>query len=183
MRKRIGIAAASAVLALTCASCESGDGAVKANASVGSKRTAELIGAGGEKVGRAELTQMSKGVHIRVEASNLVPGKHGFHIHENGTCEPPDFKTAGGHFNPGNKKHGFENEKGAHAGDLPNLFVGTEGTVTAEMVAKHVTLEEGKPHSLMKPGGTSLVIHAGPDDYKTDPAGNSGNRVACGKIQ
>jgi superoxide dismutase, Cu-Zn family len=113
----------------------------------------------------------------------LVPGKHGLHIHEAAICEGPDFKTAGAHFNPTNKKHGFENTKGPHAGDLPNLSVSTEGTVTADMVAKNVTLEEGKPNSLLKPGGTSLIIHSGPDDYHTDPAGNSGSRVACGKIQ
>lgn len=183
MRKLLGTAALSAILVLSGTSCGTGDDAVKASAAVGAKRSAELIGTTGDKVGRVELTQMSKGVHIRVEASNLVPGKHGFHIHENGACETPDFISAGGHFNPGNKKHGFENPKGTHAGDLPNLFIGTEGTVTAEMVAKNVTLEEGKPNSLLKAGGTSLVIHAGPDDYKTDPAGNSGSRAACGKIQ
>lgn len=182
MRKLICMAAVS-VLVLTGTSCRTGETALNANAVVGAKRTAELIGTNGEKLGKAELTEMSKGVHIRVEASNLVPGKHGFHIHETGKCEIPDFKSAGAHFNPMNKKHGFENPKGTHAGDLPNLFVGTEGTVTAEMVAKNVTLEEGKPNSLMKPGGTSLVIHADADDYKTDPAGNSGGRIACGRIE
>jgi superoxide dismutase, Cu-Zn family len=183
MRKMIGTAIAATVLVWTGTACGSGEDAVNATAAVGAKRSVELIGTGGEKIGRAELTQMSKGVHIRLEASNLVPGKHGFHIHESGACETPDFKSAGAHFNPTNKKHGFENPKGVHAGDLPNLFVGTEGNVTAEMVAKNVTLEDGKPSSLLKPGGTSLIIHSGPDDYKTDPAGNSGGRVACGRIQ
>ncbi|MNC48765.1 Superoxide dismutase-like protein YojM precursor [compost metagenome] len=143
----------------------------------------ELIGTNGAKVGQAELTQMSRGVHIKVEAFNLVPGKHGFHIHESGKCEPPGFESAGSHFNPMNKQHGFDNPNGPHAGDLPNLFVGTDGTVTAEMVAKYVTLAEGHPNSLIRPGGTSLVIHENADDYKTDPSGNSGGRIACGRIQ
>ncbi|MNN93044.1 Superoxide dismutase-like protein YojM precursor [compost metagenome] len=82
-----------------------------------------------------------------------------------------------------NKQHGFDNPNGPHAGDLPNLFVGTDGTVTAEMVAKYVTLAEGHPNSLIRPGGTSLVIHENADDYKTDPSGNSGGRIACGRIQ
>lgn len=183
MYRRLWTVAASAALILTGTSCAADDEAVKASAAVGAKRVVELIGSSGEKIGTAELTQMTKGVQIHVEAANLVPGKHGFHIHEAGTCEPPDFKTAGGHFNPSNKKHGFDNPKGPHAGDLPNLSVSTDGTVTADMVAKNVTLEEGKPNSLLKPGGTSLVIHSGPDDYATDPAGNSGSRVACGRIQ
>jgi Cu-Zn family superoxide dismutase len=167
---------------VTVISCRQDD-AVVANAVLGTKRTVELIGQNGQSIGHAELTQMSRGVHIRVEASNLVPGKHGFHIHETGGCEPPDFKSAGAHFNPMNKQHGFDNPNGPHAGDLPNLSVGTDGTVTAEMVARNVTLEEGRPNSLLRPGGTSLVIHASADDYKTDPAGNSGDRVACGKIE
>ncbi|WP_438444651.1 superoxide dismutase family protein [Gorillibacterium sp. sgz5001074] len=183
MRKQVWTAAAAAVLVLTGTACQAKEDAVNASAAVGAKRIVELAGPNGEKIGKAELTQMSKGVHIHVEASNLVPGKHGFHIHETGLCEGPDFKSAGGHYNPTNKKHGFENPKGPHSGDLPNLSVSTDGTVTADMVAKYVTLEEGKPGSLLKPSGTSLIIHAGPDDYKTDPAGNSGGRVACGRIQ
>jgi superoxide dismutase, Cu-Zn family len=183
MKRVLWTVAAAAVLVTGAASCKSGEESVRANAAVGTKRTVELIGQKGEKVGQAELTQMSKGVHIKVEAHSLVPGKHGFHIHETGSCEPPDFKSAGAHLNPMNKQHGFNNPKGTHAGDLPNLFVGTEGTVTAEMVAKNATLEEGHQNSLIRPGGTSLVIHADPDDYKTDPAGNSGSRVACGRIQ
>lgn len=181
--RKIWIMAVLGTLVATGAACGAAVETAGTGIEVGAKRQVELIGSNGESVGKAELTQMSKGVHIRVEAFNLVPGKHGFHIHESGKCDPPDFKTAGGHFNPMNKQHGFENPNGIHAGDLPNLFVGTDGTVKAEMVAKNVTLAEGQPNSLIRPGGTSLVIHAGADDYKSDPAGNSGGRVACGRIQ
>lgn len=183
MQKRLWTAAAAVVLAAVTASCGAADDAVKANAEIGTKKVVDIIGTSGDKIGKAELTQMTKGVQIHIEASNLVPGKHGLHIHEAAQCDAPDFKTAGAHFNPTNKKHGFDSPRGTHAGDLPNLSVATDGTVTADMVAKNVTLEEGKPNSLLKPGGTSLVIHADPDDYKTDPSGNSGSRVACGRIQ
>lgn len=181
---RAGTAAAlGLLLAASAVAWKAREEAAPAGAPVGEKRFVELIGTDGQKTGQAELTQMSKGVHIKVEAFNLSPGKHGFHIHESGTCEPPDFSSAGAHFNPMNKQHGFNNPKGTHAGDLPNLTVQEDGTVKAEMVAKKVTLEEGQQNSLLRPGGTSLVIHAREDDYKTDPAGNSGDRVACGRIQ
>ncbi|RAU94036.1 superoxide dismutase family protein [Paenibacillus sp. YN15] len=183
MGKQTGVWAAAALLLLAAVSCTNHQLAKEVSADVGAKRVVELIGSSGEKIGQAELTEMSRGVHIKVEASNLVPGKHGFHIHESGKCEPPDFASAGSHFNPMNKQHGFDNPNGPHAGDLPNLFVGTDGTVKAEMVAKHVTLAEGHPNSLIRPGGTSLVIHEKPDDYKTDPSGNSSKRIACGRIQ
>lgn len=183
MSKQTGVWAAAALLLFAAVSCTNHVKSREVSADVGTKRVVELIGTNGAKVGQAELTEMSRGVHIKVEAFNLVPGKHGFHIHESGKCEPPGFESAGGHFNPMNKQHGFDNPNGPHAGDLPNLFVGTDGTVTAEMVAKYVTLSEGQPNSLIRPGGTSLVIHENADDYKTDPAGNSGARIACGRIQ
>jgi len=183
MRKLFPIPAAMLLLFGLVAACQSRETSVKVDSLIGTRLNADLMDKNGVKIGRAELTQMSKGVQIHVEASGLVPGKHGFHIHENGACEAPDFASAGGHFNPGGKKHGFENPKGPHAGDLPNLFVGTEGRVSAEVIAKNVTLQQGRPNSLIKPGGTSLVIHAGADDYKTDPAGESGGRVACGVIR
>ncbi|MDF2934775.1 MAG: superoxide dismutase copper/zinc binding [Paenibacillaceae bacterium] len=183
MGKQTGVWAAAALLLLAAVSYTSQQNAREVSADVGAKRMVELIGINGTKVGQAELTEMSRGVHIKVEAFNLAPGKHGLHIHESGKCEPPGFESAGSHFNPMNKQHGFDNPNGPHAGDLPNLVVGTDGTVVAEMVAKHVTLTEGHPNSLIRPGGTSLVIHEHADDYKTDPSGNSGGRIACGRIQ
>lgn len=183
MKRKLGLLAVWTVLAVLAVSCGAKQESVAASSIIGTKKTVELIDVNGQKTGEAVLTQMSKGVHIRVEAFNLTPGKHGFHIHESGSCETPDFKSAGEHFNPTNKQHGFENPKGPHAGDLPNLSVNTDGTVVAEMVAKNVTLEEGQQNSLIRPGGTSLVIHANADDYKTDPSGNSGDRIACGRIE
>lgn len=142
---------------------------------------AELINSKGEKIGTATFTQEAEGVKISLEVSHLPPGTHGFHIHAVGKCEPPDFKSAGAHFNPTGKKHGLQNPEGPHAGDLPNLTVGPDGTAKVEVVAKQVTLGEGK-NSLLQPDGTALVIHANPDDEKTDPAGNAGDRIACGVI-
>jgi Cu-Zn family superoxide dismutase len=165
----------------------SGCGAAKETAgrmdSGGGAVNVSLINAKGEPIGKALITEMADGVHIGIEASKLTPGKHGFHIHQTGKCDPPDFKTAGEHLNPGGKQHGFENPKGPHDGDLLNLEAGPDGTAKGEFVDNRVTLAKGKPNSLLKDGGTSLVIHQDPDDYKTDPAGNSGARVACGVIQ
>lgn len=145
------------------------------------KARAELRNAQGEKVGRATLTEVKGGVRIALEVSNLPPGVHAFHIHAAGKCEPPEFKSAGAHFNPYGKKHGAKNPEGKHAGDLPNLTVGADGKGRAKVVEKLVTLGSGKG-SLFQPGGTSLVIHADPDDEMTDPAGNAGARIVCGVI-
>lgn len=145
------------------------------------KAKATLINSQGQKVGQAQLEETSKGVKITLTVENLPPGTHAFHIHEKGLCDPPDFMTAGGHFNPFHKHHGLKNPAGPHAGDLPNLVVGADGKDTLEAVASLVTLKPGE-NSLFHPGGTSLVIHAGPDDYMTDPAGNAGARIACGVV-
>jgi Cu-Zn family superoxide dismutase len=143
---------------------------------------ATLVNTKGERMGEATLTETPKGVKIGLQVEHLPPGVHAFHIHENGVCATPDFASAGGHFNPFGKEHGFENPAGPHAGDLPNITVAPDGTAKVEMYTKLVTLKEGPKNSLFKPGGTSLVIHAGADDYVTDPAGNAGPRIACGVI-
>ncbi len=143
---------------------------------------AVLKDAQGNEVGTATFQPQKDGVKIAVQVTGLSPGKHGFHVHAVGKCDPPDFKSAGPHFNPGGKKHGHLNPEGAHAGDLPNLTVGKDGKGQATYTAKEVTLGEG-PRSLFGPEGTALVIHADPDDEKTDPTGNSGGRVACGVIE
>ena len=145
------------------------------------KARADILDPAGKSVGTATFTEQKDGVKVTVKVTGLTPGKHGFHIHETGTCTPPDFKSAGGHFNPFKKHHGMENPKGKHAGDFPNLEVKKDGTAQAAVVAAGATIKEG-PGSLFKPGGTALVIHAAPDDYKSDPAGNAGVRVACGVI-
>jgi superoxide dismutase, Cu-Zn family len=143
---------------------------------------ADIINAQGQKIGTATLAQTDSGVRIDLDLAQLPPGTHAIHVHTVGKCDAPTFTTAGGHFNPYMKKHGKDNPEGPHAGDLLNIEVGPDGTVKTSLVDTMVTLGEG-PNSLFHAGGTSLVIHAGPDDYKTDPSGNSGARIACGVIQ
>lgn len=142
---------------------------------------AVLVNTQGQKVGEATLTETPQGVKIALKVANFPPGLHAFHIHEKGVCAIMDFGSAGGHFNPFGKKHGLKNPEGPHAGDLPNLLVGADGRGSLETVATLVTLKEGK-NSLFQNEGTSLVIHANPDDEVTDPAGNAGARIACGVI-
>ena len=145
------------------------------------KAKADLLNAKGEAVGTATLTEKSNGVQLDLKVFNLTPGLHGFHIHTVGKCEAPDFKSAGPHFNPEGKQHGWDNPQGHHLGDLQNLNVGPDGKVNVRVLVPGVTLGEG-PNSLFHEGGTSLVIHEKADDGKTDPAGNAGARIACGVI-
>lgn len=144
--------------------------------------TAALKDAGGKEVGSANLTQTQHGVLINLSVKGMPTGEHAFHIHAVGKCEPP-FTSAGGHFNPTNKKHGLLAAEGHHAGDMPNLHIPQSGDLTVEVVNADVTLEKGKPNSVFGPAGTAIVIHAGSDDYKTDPTGEAGGRIACGVIQ
>ncbi|MEI0737360.1 superoxide dismutase family protein [Paenibacillus sp. JTLBN-2024] len=143
----------------------------------------KIIDSKGTEVGTAVITQKADAVQIHVEAKNLPPGEHGIHFHENGKCDPPDFTTAGAHFNPQGKQHGFKNPQGFHAGDLLNIRVNDDGSVVADLESKTVTLKKGASNSLLKPGGTTLMIHEKADDYVTDPSRNSGARIACSVIR
>ncbi len=146
------------------------------------KAEADIQNGQGEKIGTATFTEGADGVKITLTVSKLSPGQHGLHIHAVGKCEGPDFKSAGGHLNPDGKKHGLQSPEGPHAGDLPNLTVGADGTAKTEITTKRVTFNEGK-NSLFQPDGTALVIHVAQDDEKTDPIGNAGPRAACGVIK
>ncbi|AKB18164.1 Superoxide dismutase [Cu-Zn] precursor [Methanosarcina sp. WWM596] len=144
---------------------------------------AVLKDANGSTVGFATFTEDAFGmVRIQVFASNLTPGLHGIHIHDKANCTGPSFASAGGHYNPLGKEHGLDNPKGPHAGDLPNFFVGQDGTGYMDVTTNLVTLSPGKT-TLFPANGTSLVIHADPDDQFTDPSGNSGARIVCGVIE
>jgi Cu-Zn family superoxide dismutase len=136
----------------------------------------------GQQVGLATLTEGVDGLRIEITGMGLPPGSKGLHIHAVAKCDSPDFVSAGAHFNPAGKKHGRLNPDGAHAGDLPNLVVTSTGAAGLDTTTKAVTLKAGVPGSLFGESGASLVIHAQPDDEKTDPTGNSGARIACGVI-
>lgn len=141
---------------------------------------ARLSFADGTPAGTATLSSDAEGLRITVSATGMTPGAHGFHLHTTGKCEAPGFTSAGGHLNPGNRRHGTMAPDGAHLGDLPNLQVGANGSGTA---TEAVPGGSGALAAIFDGDGTAVVIHADPDDYRSDPAGNAGTRVACGVLR
>lgn len=140
--------------------------------------TAVLKDPDGKEVGKVTLTAVPTGVLLDADLTALPPGDHAFHIHEFGKCEAPDFKSAGGHFNPEEDEHGLMNKAGPHAGDMPNIHVPESGQLHIEVLNQMVNLSRG----LLDKDGSAIVIHEGPDDYVSDPAGDAGPRIACGVI-
>jgi superoxide dismutase, Cu-Zn family len=143
---------------------------------------ASLFDSSGTRVGLASFTQADGSAQLGISVSGLTPGQHGMHVHENGACKLPSFESAGGHFNPASKHHGLLNPEGPHAGDLPNLVVKADGSADTTLTVSASLLAEGSG-SMIGPQKRAFVIHADPDDQRTDPSGNSGRRVVCGVIE
>ena len=175
MRASIGLAAGALLLATSATSFAQQPPAVGAGGQV------QLWSTTGTSVGSATLVAEGSGSRLKVTVNGLPPGQHGIHVHETGACNLPDFMSAGGHFNPTSKQHGLNNPQGAHAGDMPNMTVGADGTGTFDTLLANISVTGGAG-DVFKQGGTALVIHAMADDEMTDPSGNSGGRSACGVI-
>ncbi|MFZ4690849.1 MAG: superoxide dismutase family protein [Polymorphobacter sp.] len=143
--------------------------------------TSELVNAAGSPVGTARLTQEAEGVRVIASFTSLPPGEFAVHLHAVGRCDAPGFTTAGGHFNPAMKQHGHLNPAGEHAGDLPNVIVSDDRKGTLDAARSGLRLVDGNA-PLVDADGAAIVVHAGPDDYRTDPAGNAGARIACGVL-
>jgi superoxide dismutase, Cu-Zn family len=179
MRIEVTLLIASVLMTSACVPNSPSTEAQRARTADGAK--IQLTDREGDSVGTLTLAMESGGVRFTGRLHDLPAGQHGIHIHERGKCDPPEFTSAGAHFNPTAREHGKLNPQGRHAGDLDNIEVDQSGFADVSFLATGVTLQAGAT-SLLKPGGTSLVIHAGPDDLKTDPSGNSGDRIACGII-
>lgn len=134
------------------------------------------------EMGTASLSETPNGVLVRVELRGLPPGWHGFHVHEHGKCETPDFKTAGGHFGPHGKKHGVHMPQGPHAGDMPNIFIAADGKAKFEVMLARLGLRGGN-NALSDKDGSALVVHGKADDYRSQPSGAAGARIACAEIR
>jgi Cu-Zn family superoxide dismutase len=142
---------------------------------------ARLLDASGKSVGAVEIRDTPNGVIVRARFTGLPPGDHAFHVHAVGKCEPP-FESAGPHFNPKDHKHGFAVEGGWHAGDLPNVTVGADGSAVVEVLATGLSVSSGES-KLLDADGSALIVHEGVDDYTSQPSGDAGKRIACGVVE
>jgi Cu-Zn family superoxide dismutase len=177
---------AGAVLALALATAGCARHPASGGTSPKPVATGTFHDAAGQRTGVATLADTAGALRLDLSASQLSPGAHGLHFHAVGVCTPPDFKSAGAHFNPEGKQHGRLNPAGPHLGDLPNIHAGADGSVDTSLTLSRDLVAPG-PRSLFPTtdsvGSAALVIHAGPDDERTDPSGNSGDRVACAVLQ
>src|SRR5262245_12111257 len=161
--------------------CHADAGCLVSLAAEAQTAKAALKDASGKDVGQVQLLQTPHGVLLKLSVKGVPPGDHAFHVHAVGKCEPP-FTSAGGHFNPAGKKHGMEAVEGSHAGDMPNLHIPANGELVVEIANPMISLVKGQPNTVFDADGSAIIIHAGADDYKTDPTGNAGDRIACGVI-
>jgi Cu-Zn family superoxide dismutase len=176
MRKMLAVAGLAAAVGIASA----------AGAQAGAKKTVkvQLQTSQGQPAGTVTFTNVKNGVRMKISLENIPFGEHAVHIHEHAVCDAPDFKGAGGHFNPAGKKHGYENPMGHHNGDLPkNVSVGEDHRGDATFVLSDISLDPSAATSIFANGGTSVVVHEKADDMKTDPSGNAGNRIACGVVK
>lgn len=171
MKKLVGIVTLALFVAL-CTPASAQEGHLHA--------TVELKDAQGQSVGTVMLMQEGNGIHFKGQFMNMPAGPHGIHVHAVGTCTP-DFAAAGPHYNPAGKQHGLENPAGAHAGDLPNIEISADGKGSLDHKNMMLTMTPG-PMSVYDADGSAIIVHANADDYKTDPSGNSGGRIACGVV-
>jgi Cu-Zn family superoxide dismutase len=180
MHSSVRAAGLGLALALGSGDCAHSGGPGKAGPEPVASGT--LRNGAGDRIGLATLTDTGGTLRLGLSVGSLPPGPHGLHFHAQGACTPPDFASAGGHFNPEGRKHGRLNPEGPHLGDLPNLIVGADSSADTSLMVPSELGGTG-PRSLLQAGGTALVIHAGADDERTDPSGNSGARVACAIIE
>lgn len=178
--KHMGKIWSGAAMLAVLAGCQSTGSSDKAEVLPPADARAQLNDARGADRGRVDIYRTSSGLRLEVVARGFAAGSYGMHIHTTGRCDGPDFASAGGHWNPTSRQHGRDNPMGSHHGDMPNLVVegGEIGRTTVELVGSRFEGEGG----LLDADGAAFIIHAGPDDYRTDPAGNSGPRVACGVL-
>ena len=169
----ITAAALLAALSVACGASEPD------TVNIGTTASAEIEGPQGEAMGTVTLTQGRRGVLVSADLNGLTPGSHGFHIHETGSCSP-DFSAAGDHFAPEGIAHGYLNQDGHHAGDLPNIYAAAGGTARADFFNGDITLEAGKPNSILDGNGTAIIVHEKADTYGADAG--AGGRVGCGVI-
>jgi Cu-Zn family superoxide dismutase len=188
---RLLIPGFSALALTACATDGGSDGMAAADDSgqttavstIGPPRlTADLRDAQGRVRARATAETAGDSLRVRVEAVGMTPGAYGAHLHTTGRCDAPAFTTAGPHWNPTSQMHGKDNPKGMHKGDLPNLMVGTDGRGSFEYTIPNAGLSGMLPNRLIDADGAAVVVHAKPDDFRTDPSGNSGDRIACGVL-
>lgn len=178
MRKMLAVIGLAAVVGVASGVAAAQGGSAKKTVKV------QLQNSQGQPAGTVTFTNAKNGVRMKIALENIPFGEHAVHIHQNAVCDAPDFKGAGGHFNPAGKKHGYENPMGHHNGDLPkNVSVGEDHRGDATFVLTDISMDPSAANSIFANGGTSVVVHEKADDMKTDPAGNAGNRIACGVVK